>query len=237
MPLTVKHSLFVLTLFLTVFAPTVMGQRPDATISDFARELIRSSSTAKRSELLAAKRELVTTELTKELVNQGNFLLLAGKYSGAFDVYTLAGSVSKQIKDTGGLASASLNIGTVYYFQGDYVPALENYRKARTLFTSTGNQLEAAKALSGVALILKDQSRDAEALEVFDQALKEFESLDDKEEMANTLSSMGAIYYARGDYGDASKAFLRSTELNGGSEKRAAHRGRALPARRLCTRG
>lgn len=218
MPRTVTLSLLALTVFLTVSMPVSIAQRPDSNLADFAKELIRSDPGAKRSELLAAKQELVTTELTQELVKQGNFLLLAGKYSGAFDVYTLAGSVSTQIKDTGGLASASLNIGTVYYFQGDYVPALENYRKARTLFTSTGNQSEAAKALSGVALILKDQSKDAEALEVFAQALKEFESLDDKEEMANTLSSMGAIYYARGDYSDASKAFLRSAEINGDSE-------------------
>jgi CHAT domain-containing protein/cytochrome c-type biogenesis protein CcmH/NrfG len=168
--------------------------------------------------LLAAKKELVTTELAKELVKQGNFLLLAGKYSVAFDVYTLAGSVSTQIKDSGGLASASLNLGTVYYFQGDYVPALENYRKARTLFTSTGNQAEAARALSGVALILKDQNKDAEALEVFAQALQEFENLDDKEEIANTLSSIGAIHYARGEYAEASRAFLKSKEFNGGSE-------------------
>jgi CHAT domain-containing protein len=218
MPRTVKLSLFVLTLFVTVFAPIGVGQIPDSTIPDFARELIRSDSPSKQSELLAAKKALVTPELAKELVKQGNFLLLAGKYSVAFDVYTLAGSVSTQIKDTGGLASASLNLGTVYYFQGDYVPALENYRKARSLFTSTGNQAEAARALSGVALILKDQNKDAEALDVFAQALKEFENLDDKEEMANTLSSIGAIYYARGEYTEASRAFLKSKELNGGSE-------------------
>jgi tetratricopeptide (TPR) repeat protein len=218
MPRTLKLSLFVLPLFLTVCASIGVGQRPDSTILDFARELIWSDSTSKRSELLAAKKELVTTELAKELVKQGNLLLLAGKYSVAFDVYTLAGTVSTQIKDTGGLASASLNIGTVYYFQGDYAPALENYRKARTLFTSSGNQAEAARALSGVGLILKDQNKDAEALEVFAKALKEFENLDDKDEMANTLSSMGAIHYARGEYTEASKAFLRSKELNGGSE-------------------
>lgn len=218
MPRTVKLSLLALTLFLTVFTPMGVAQRPDSRVADFARELVRSDSTAKRSELLVAKRELLTTDLGKELVKQGNFLLLAGKYSVAFDVYSLAGSVSSQINDSEGLASASLNIGTVYYFQGNYGPALEYYRRARTLFTSTGNQAEAAKALSGVALILKEQRKDAEALEVFAQALKEFENLDDKEEMANTLSSMGAIYYARGEYAAASKAFLRSKDLNGGSE-------------------
>jgi len=100
MPRTVKLSLFVLTLFVTVFAPIGVGQIPDSTIPDFAQELIRSDSSSKQKELLAVKKDLVTSELAKELVKQGNFLLLAGKYSVAFDVYTLAGSVSTQIKDT-----------------------------------------------------------------------------------------------------------------------------------------
>ncbi|MEK6280464.1 MAG: tetratricopeptide repeat protein [Acidobacteriota bacterium] len=218
MRLTVKLSRLALTIVLSVIAPISLAQRPDSKVADFARELLRSDSTAKRSELLAAKRELVTIELGKELVRQGNFHLLAGKYSAAFDVYSLAGSVSSQINDSNGLASASLNIGTVYYFQGNYAPALEHYRRARTLFTSAGNQWEAAKALSGIALIHKEQREDEEALKVFAQVLKEFENLNDKEEMANTLSSMGAIYYARGEYPAASKAFSRSRELNGGSQ-------------------
>lgn len=218
MPRTVKLSLLALTVFLTVATPMSIAQRPDSTLADFVRELVWSNSSAKRNELLASRKELVTTDLAKELVKQGNLLLLAGRYSVAFDVYTLAGSVSSQLKDTEGLASASLNLGTVHYFQGDYAPALDQYRKARTLFTSTANQAEAARALSGVALILKEQNQVAEALDVFAQALKEFEALDDKEEMANTLTSMGAIYYARGDYAAASKAFLRSQEWNAGAE-------------------
>jgi CHAT domain-containing protein/tetratricopeptide (TPR) repeat protein len=218
MPRIVNLSLLALTVFLTVATPMSIAQRPDSTLEDFVRELVRSDSNAKRNELLASRKELVTTDLAKELVKQGNFLLLAGRYSVAFDVYTLAGSVSSQLKDTEGLASASLNLGTVHYFQGDYAPALDQYRKARTLFTSTANQAEAARALSGVALILKEQNQVAEALEVFAQALKEFEALDDKEEMANTLTSLGAIYYARGDYAAASKAFLRSQEWNAGAE-------------------
>ena len=136
MPRTVKLSLLALTLFVSVFTPIGLAQRSNSRIADFARELVGSDSTAKRRELLVAKRDLVTTELGKELVKQGNFLLLAGKYSAAFDVYSLAGSVSTQINDTQGLASASLNLGTVYYLQGNYAPALEYYRKARKLFSS-----------------------------------------------------------------------------------------------------
>src|SRR5687768_7075598 len=99
MPPKMKLSRLALTLFLSLFAPMSLAQRPDSKFADFARELLRSDSTAKRSELLAANKELVTIELGKELVKQGNFLLLAGKYSAAFDVYSLAGNVSSQIND------------------------------------------------------------------------------------------------------------------------------------------
>src|SRR4030095_13287697 len=93
--------------------------------------------------------------------------------------------------------------GSVYYFQANYTAALEHYRKARELFTEVNNHYEAAKALSGLALIYKEQRRDAEALAALKQTLAEFTELADKEEMANTLSSIGSIYYSQRDYSAA----------------------------------
>ena len=215
MPLSFR--LLLLTFFFALASGT-LAQRPESPVANFARELIKAESNSKRVELLASRHDLVTAELGQELLKQGNFLLLAGKYASAFDAYSLAENVSTEIKHNQMLASAVLNLGTVYYFQGNYGPALAHYRRARTLFVAVRNESEAAKALSGVALVLKEQRKEQEALAAFAQALKEFESLDDKEEMSNTLSSMGAIYYSRGEYTEASKAFLRSKEINGGSD-------------------
>jgi CHAT domain-containing protein/uncharacterized protein HemY len=68
---------------------------------------------------------------------------------------------------------------------------------------------------------LKEQRQDAEALKSFTQVLKEFEALNDKEEMANALSSIGTIYYEQRKYAEASNAFLKSTELNSSADNTA----------------
>jgi uncharacterized protein HemY len=50
------------------------------------------------------------------------------------------------------------------------------------------------------------------------QTLAEFTELNDKEEMANALSSIGSIYYSQRDYSAAAEAFRKSAELNPNAE-------------------
>lgn len=190
--------------------------RVQDSIQSFVDRLVRTKSSQERSALLAATKELVTPELRRELVTRGNNFLLAGRYAAALDVYTFAENVAGQINDKEGLASTSLNIGSVHYFQGNFDLALQHYQLARILFTSLGNQTEAARALYGLGLIHKERHDNAEALKTFEQALNEFTALKDDEEVANTLASIGAVYYEQGDYAAASRAFLRSSELDPG---------------------
>jgi tetratricopeptide (TPR) repeat protein len=216
-----KYFLCALILGLSL-APMAwaQGDRPGTpdSIEVFVDRLVRAKSSQERSALLAATKQLVTPELRRELVLRGNNFLLAGRYATALDVYTFAESVAGQINDREGLASTSLNIGSVHYFQGNFDLALQRYQLARILFTSLGNQTEAAKALYGLGLIHKERHDNAAALKTFEQALNEFAAVKDDEEMANTLGNIGAVYYEQGDYAAASRAFLRSSELNPGSD-------------------
>jgi CHAT domain-containing protein/uncharacterized protein HemY len=95
---------------------------------------------------------------------------------------------------------------------------LEHYKKARDLFTEVTNHYESAKALSGLALIYKEQRRDTEALAALEQALQEFTSLGDKEEVANQLNMIGSIYYGQGNYSAAADAFRKSNEANNNTD-------------------
>ena len=187
-------------------------------VEDLATTLLTLKSDQEREQLLTKKKDLVTPELRRALIRKGNTQLMAGRYSTAFDIYGLAKNIAEQIGDKEGIAAASLDIGTVYYFQANYPAALEHYRKARDLFTEVTNNYESAKALSGVALIYREQRRDAEALAALEVALKEFTSLGDKEEIANTLNSIGTIYYGQGNYSAAAEAFKKSGEANNSAE-------------------
>ena len=214
---TGRPLLVVLLVSFSVFAQSPPPNEP-AAIYDFATTLVTLKTPEERERLLAQNRTLMTPGLRRALITQGNSQLLAGRYSTAFEIYGIARNVAERIGDKEGLATAWLDIGTVYYFQANYPAASEHYTKARELFIEVPNQYEAAKALSGLALIYKEQRRDADALSTFEQVLKEFTSLGDKEEVSNTLNMIGAIHYGQRNYSAAADAFLKSSEANGNAD-------------------
>ena len=205
-------------LILLLLSHNICAQTPPQTelsdYDDLAVTLVTLKSQEEREQLLSKHRALMTPDLRKALIRHGNSQLMAGRYSTAFDIYGVAQNVAEQIGDREGVATAWLDIGTVYYFQANYPAALEHYKKARDLFTEVTNHYEAAKALSGLALIYKEQRRETEALAALQQVLQEFTSFGDKEEIANTLNMIGTIYYGQGNFPAAADAFRKSSEAN-----------------------
>ena len=214
-------------LFLTIAFVTCAAQQAARSAVDglesFALQLINSSP-QQRTELLAARPELVTPGLRKELVRRGNNRLVHSDYTPALEIYRIAEKVAEQIGDKEGLAETSLNIGSVYYFQGQHDRALENYSKAQQLFASLGNSAEVGRSLLGLALTFQVQQKLPQALAHFEQALKEFEAVDDQTEIANALAGIASLQYEQGNYEAATKTFLRLSNLrdDGGNLLRIA---------------
>jgi tetratricopeptide (TPR) repeat protein len=209
-----RHSLRLLLVLVILLPACVFAQQANADNSDqieqFALELITTKSEVERNLLLAARKELVTPNLRKELVKHGNNVLAAGQYASALSIYSMVEDISKRIEDKEGSATASLNIGTVNYFQGKYTAAIEQYGRARELFINSGNKTEAAKALFGLGLAHQENHNLTAALEAFERALIEFRAVNDKDEIANALAAIGSVQYSRGEYSAAAKAFLES---------------------------
>jgi CHAT domain-containing protein len=213
-------SVLILLLAFALVSLHAQTTRPNLTdpVEILAQQLASAKSDEERTALLNAKKELVTIALRRTLIQKGNVLITTGQYARAFAVYGIAKSIAEQLGDKEGIATASLDIGTVYYLQANYSAALDHYKQARELFARIPNNYEAAKALSGMALIYKEQNRETEALKSFAQVFKEFEALNDKEEMGNAMSSIGTIYYSQRKYAEAANAFLKSAELNRSSD-------------------
>jgi tetratricopeptide (TPR) repeat protein len=217
---TSKHALSVVALLLVIHClAQAQANTGDAEqIEQFALELVSTKSEVERNLLLAARKHLVTPDLRKELVKHGNLVLAAGEYSSALSIYTMVEDISKRIADTEGSATASLNIGTVNYFQGQYGEAVDHYRAAHKLFLDANNKTEAAKALFGLGLALQEKRELDAALDTFERAYREFLALNNKEEISNTLNAIGSLHYARGEYAAASRAFLESARERDSSE-------------------
>ena len=194
-------------------AAICLAQEPEK----FALELTLATAD-KRAELVAAHPEWLNVELRRRLVQQGNLRFASTQYTQALEIYRLVQKISEQIADKEGVATARLNIGSVYYFQGNYDLALDHYQKAKALFNSLGNHLEVGRSMFGVALTYQAQRKPNEAINTFEDALKEFEAAGDNEEIKNTLASLGGLQYELGNYDAAKKTFLRVAELSGGGE-------------------
>jgi tetratricopeptide (TPR) repeat protein len=186
-------------------------------IADFAFELTIYPAD-RRAEMIAAHPERLTVALRKELIALGNVRFTASNYAKALDIYQLAEKISEQIGDKEGVATARLNLGSVYFFQGQYELALDHYRKGETLFLSLNNRFEAARCHYGIALTYQAQRKQTEALKTFEEALKEFQAVDDKTEILNTLASIGSLQYQLGNYEAAGKTFLAVAALGENGE-------------------
>ena len=128
-----------LLLLLVFTCGTCFGQQTigptSREIADFAFELSIYPAD-RRAEMMAAHPERLTVALRRELIALGNVRFTASEYTKALDIYQLTEKISEQIGDKEGVATARLNIGSVYFFQGKYELAIDHYRKGETLFLS-----------------------------------------------------------------------------------------------------
>src|SRR3954451_13930732 len=187
----------ILLLFLLIVTSSVCVAQDaiGSTNSDaerFALELI-STTAEERNELVAAHPERITVALRRELIQHGNLRFASTQYAQALEIYQLVEKLSEQIGDKEGLATTWLNMGSVYYFQGNYDRAVEYYRRAEALFVVLNNRVEVGRSRFGIALTYQSQHKPSEALKTFEDALKEFEAANNTAEIANTLASLGGL--------------------------------------------
>src|SRR6185436_7009128 len=92
------HSLLATALLSVSIGLSVNGQIPasasSADFEDFANTLLSAPSKQERQALLSQKKDLMTPELRRALIRQGNLHLMAGRYATAFEVYDLAQTIA-----------------------------------------------------------------------------------------------------------------------------------------------
>jgi tetratricopeptide (TPR) repeat protein/CHAT domain-containing protein len=215
------RAIIPIFLFTTIAFSVAVGQDSSGPANSDAEKFaveLTSSPAAKRAELLATHPEQITVNLRRELLQHGNLSFVTRQYAQALEIYQLVEKIAGQIDDKEGLAAAWLNIGSVYYFQGEYERAIEHYRKSEAASAALGNHLEVGRSRFGIALTYQSQRKPNEALKTFEEALKEFETAGDTSETANTLASIGGLQYELGNFEAAKKAFLRVAQWSPGGE-------------------
>jgi tetratricopeptide (TPR) repeat protein len=171
--------------------------------NDLAEALMKVQTEAGRAALLAQEQELVTSELVRALVEQGDRWRNKADYPQALASYRLAQSIAEQIRDQLGIATTWYTIGLVLDSQGNYAQALDHYQQSLALFESLGNQAGIAQNLNAMASVHWSQGNYAQALESYQKCLSIHEALDNKTGIAYALGNLGSLHYSLGNYAQA----------------------------------
>jgi CHAT domain-containing protein/tetratricopeptide (TPR) repeat protein len=188
---------------------------------DLAVALVKADTEAEREGLLAEEKELVTIELGRALLTQGQQLISQDSYRRAIDIYKLALEIAGRSGDKGVTADALRSIGNVHWWQGNYTEAPEQYQKCLKIYGEIGDRAGIASTLNNIGNVHRMQGNYSEALEQYQKSLKISEERSDKVELARSLNSIGLVYLGQGNYSDALGQFQKSLKISEGRSDKA----------------
>ena len=178
-----------------------------------AARLVSAGSDQERQALLAAEKELVSVELRKALIGQGEALRTKGNYPQAQTVLELAQRVAEQINDRAGLAEAWNAFGTLRLNQSNFSQALEFFQKSLTLCERLGDKDCAASSLNGIGTSHRLKGDYDLAMEFFRKGLSVSEETGNKSNIALSLGNLGLAYQFKGNYTEALDYYRKSLDI------------------------
>jgi CHAT domain-containing protein/Tfp pilus assembly protein PilF len=184
-----------------------------ASEEDLASAIVAAETDEKRGALLAAEKELMTIELQKALVQQGQRLFDKGDYGQSFMIYKLSLQLAEQLNYQAGAADALRGIGSVHYFQGNYAQALGYYQKSLKLAEELSYKPLLARLQRNLGNVYISQSNYTQALDYYQKSIKLSEEIGDKLGIGTALSNIGSIYNSQGNYTEALGYYQRSLKL------------------------
>jgi len=104
------------------------------------------------------------------------------------------------------------NLGVDYYYEGDWVRALESYKRGRALFERIGDVTNVAMAKNNIAEILSDQGHLDEAQQLFEEVQATVDAAGHRELSLLARLNLGRIAARAGRMKDADELLLEAKE-------------------------
>ena len=165
--------------------------------------------------MLAAHPELITVALRKELVRQGNILLVDAKYAPALELH-------KATADTLNQAHSLIAIGTVYVTQQNYAAALDNYQQALAIYESLDRKAETAETLTKLAAVYRLQGDYGQGLQLVNKALTLIQGADLPTTRSAALTEVGRLQRGLNRNEEALNAFDEAIGIQGAARYQVA---------------
>ncbi|HEV2831968.1 MAG TPA: tetratricopeptide repeat protein, partial [Hanamia sp.] len=115
----------------------------------------------------------------------------------ALNLATQAKALAEKINYPAGVAYSLKNIGIVYYFDGKYLEALDNYNQSLKIFQDIKDNVGIANLYSNIGSIYYNQADYAKALENHLLSLQYAELTNNKLRILTALNNVGTVYYIK----------------------------------------
>jgi CHAT domain-containing protein/tetratricopeptide (TPR) repeat protein len=184
-------------------------------VDDLVAAVAMAKSEVEQAKLLAEERELVTPELVRALIIQGNSFLNQGQPPQALAFFRVGQNIGEQINDQSGIASTLHSIGNAYFMQRNYEQSLEYYSKSLARRKTLNDGKGVSQTLFNIGNVYYYwQSNYARSLEYYQQSLEMSKGLGDQAMIARTLINVGNAFYLLGNYVGALERFHESLEMS-----------------------
>ena len=168
-----------------------------------AAALVAATTDEERAALMARDGDLLTIELLRGLIAEGERLTQSGDYAQAVEAFTLARSVADRLSDRAGASAALRSRAYVYGAMGDHAQASSDAEEALNIAADLGDQALTARAVHVLGLLHYNQREYDQSRESFARSLALARAAGEKELIPRLLNNLGELHRVRGEYPEA----------------------------------
>jgi tetratricopeptide (TPR) repeat protein len=184
------------------------------TLNSLAREFRNSNPDTSvyfaKEALLISEKNNFNKGIAESYLWMGTAITNLSKYNEAISCLLKALAKNNDKKTA---ARIYINIGTVYYYQGNYPLALKNYFSSLKIKEEMGDKKGIANAYIGIGNVYSDQGNFADALKNHLACLKIRKETGDKNGSATAYTNIGIVFWYQGNYPEALKNHFASLKL------------------------
>ena len=147
-------------------------------------------------------------------VNIGSIYFDLKQYRLAESYFNQALNSYTRSKDQAGIGSALFELGNIYLATGNDRKALEYHQKGLDIREDMGDLNGSSLSRRGLATVLLDQQKYAQALSVLEKSLTETRILKDKFLEGDVLKAMADVYIALKNYPKATASALAALKIS-----------------------
>ncbi len=152
-------------------------------------------------------------DAARTCIGEMSALMNMGQFDRAQAIAETARGVFVKHGDIASQAKIDMNLGNLYYREGQYQQALVYFQHATRAFQTIGDNLYAAMNQVNEANMLTFLDDFLKAEELHEQARPTFEAADLRSAAASVDHDLAFLKYARGNYNEAFRTFERARDI------------------------